>query len=190
MSLLLLLGCFDFLVPELYSKDSASGWEAPDNRWYTESPPSDLVEEGFGRQQVVQDLRMMDQFGDEVSLWQFYGQLVLLDISAEWCAPCKLLAEETEETWEDYEASGFTYLTLLAEDNSSNLPSTEVLDLWATEFEISQPVMSPTVDYRPILVPNGAYPKLILIGRDLRVIKSNINPPEDATVRAAIEESL
>ena len=53
MSLLLFLGCFDFLVPELYSEDSASGWEAPENRWYTESPPTDLIEEGYRYTQIM-----------------------------------------------------------------------------------------------------------------------------------------
>ena len=55
------------------------------------------------------DMCMKDQFGNDVSLWQFYGQLILLDVSSEF----QVLAPDVEEIWTDYKDQGFMYLTLL-----------------------------------------------------------------------------
>ena len=68
---------------------------------------------------------MMDQFGNEVSLWQFYGQLILID-GRRMVLRVKL-ATEVDHTWKDYEDRGFMYLTILAEDNASH-PNQEVLN--------------------------------------------------------------
>ena len=54
----------------------------------------DLAQEGFREGQVIPDMRLMDQYGDEVSAWQFYGMVIALDFSTEWCAPCQELAKE------------------------------------------------------------------------------------------------
>ena len=76
---LLATGC----VPELTSPAGTvlevSDYTAPENSWpMGEAPPASLAAEGFGSGQVVPDMRLMDQYGDEVSLWQFYGLVVAL----------------------------------------------------------------------------------------------------------------
>ena len=40
------------------------------------------------------------------------------------------------------------------------------------------------------LVPTGAYPRLILIDRNLKVINANIFPQNDETIREKILEAL
>lgn len=188
---LLLISCY---VPELETPDWAkqnNDWTAPENDWPINTPPISLEAEGSEAGKVFEDLRMMDQHGNEVSMWQFYGMVILFDISAQWCAPCKILAKETEETQHDYAEQGFVYLTMIAEDNNSQLPGQEVLVQWAEEAEIeSAPVVAPTEDIRPTLIPSGAYPRLFLIDRDMKVINSDIQPQNDTTIRAEIEAAL
>ena len=183
------VGC----VPVLTSaKDSAdqSCWETVDNDWVSETPRTGLEGTGFGIGETPPDMCMKDQFGKDVSLWQFYGQVVLLDISAEWCAPCQELATEVDHTWKDYEDQGFMYLTILTEDLSSQIPSVEVLEKWAEDFSVTAPVLSDSEGYRTQLVPTGAYPRLILLDRTMKVSIDNVTPANDENIRAKIEEAL
>ena len=183
------VGC----VPVLTSaKDSAdqSCWETVDNDWVSQTPRTGLEASGFGIGETPPDMCMKDQFGNDVSLWQFYGQVILLDISAEWCAPCQELATEVDHTWKDYEDQGFMYLTILTEDLSSQIPSVEVLEKWASDFSVTAPVLSDSEGYRTQLVPTGAYPRLILIDRTMEVTIDNVTPANDENIRAKIEEAL
>ena len=169
-----------------------SSWEAPENQWPTQTPPENISGEGFDIGQIIEDYPFFDQNGDEVSLWQFYGNVILVDISAEWCAPCKILAEEVQVTQDDYADQGFVYVTYMAEANDSSDPvDLEILNKWAEDHHISSaPVLASVDDLRPILVPTQVYPRLILIDRNLKVIDPNIFPQNDETIREKILEAL
>jgi thiol-disulfide isomerase/thioredoxin len=188
---LLASGC----VPRLTSPaDTDTGpvgsWEAPVNTWPVAAPPADLVGEGFTAGDLVPDFRLVDQFGDEVSLWQFYGDVIVLDISTMWCSPCRDLAETTAETQEDYEAEGFMYLTILPENVEGENPTPEDVVAWVETFEIASPVVAdPDKGYTAGAVPDGTYPVVLVIDRDMRVY-ADIAPPTDAVLRDTVEEIL
>ena len=115
LPILLAVGC----VPVLYSEEAAdplAEWIAPTNSWPQCAPDDRQVAEGYDPGQTVPDLRMPDQFGAEVSLWQFSCDVVLLDISTMWCEPCQDLARDAQEMADDYREQGFTYVTVLTED--------------------------------------------------------------------------
>lgn len=187
----LLLAC----TPYLYSDDPGAGedWVQPENSWYNEIPPATLAGEGFNTGQVIPEFRAIDQHGDEVSLWQFYGQLIVLDISTLWCSPCQDLAVDVEETSQEYLDEGVMYLTLLPENLSVQTPTVDDLVYWAESFGITAPVLADTEGWSYNIVPPGSssgYPRLMLIGRDLRIIEAEILPKTDATIRARLDENL
>ena len=186
---LLNVGCVPVLTSPKDSADS-SCWETVDNTWDSSTPRLDLEASGFGFGETPPDMCMLDQFGNEVSLWQFYGQLILVDVSAEWCAPCQELAAEVDHTWMDYDDQDFMYLTILTEDENSEIPNQEVLEKWATDFGITAPVLSDSESYRTQLVPTGAYPRLMLIDRTMKIAVDNVTPANDENIRAKIEEHL
>ena len=188
------MGC----IPDLKSPpgtedvwEDASNWEAPNNRWdYLEGPPSDLVGEGYQRGDVFPNIELRDQFGDKVSFWQFYGMVIALDISTMWCGPCQGLAAEVDHTWKDYRDQGFIYITMLPEDVEGEVPDRTDLNVWADQFNITAPVLADRPGYSYDIAPDGGWPRILVIGRDMRVTEPQVSPPEDAAIRAAIEAAL
>lgn len=185
--LLLATGC----VPNL----TGSGvepyvWAEPTNTWPVTPPPEGLVGEGFAVGEVPHDFLLADQHGDIVSLWQFYGSVVVVDISTMWCAPCRDLAETTQETQNHYQDQGLVYLTILAENVENGPPSQEELNQWADAYAISAPVVSDRdALWSESSVSNGQYPVLLVLDRELKVAE-RVLPPDDPTLLAAIDRVM
>jgi peroxiredoxin len=190
MRVALLASMFAGCVPRLYTDgagEQPSEWEPPENTWTVTAPPADLEGEGYAKGEVVPDFRLVDQHGDEVSAWQFYGNVILLDVSTIWCGPCQQLALETEETWHEYRDQGFVYVTVLQEDLEAHPPDGEDLLFWADSFGITAPVLADGDKTGVTDVPD--YPTVLVIGRNMKV-RDVVDPPDDARVRAAIEDVL
>ncbi len=180
------LGC----TPHLESEPRATcGGEDLENVWDKSAPPNTLEGEGFSRGAVVPDFCMEDQNGDKTSLWQFYGDVILLDISTMWCGPCQQIAEDVDETWKDYVDQGFTYLTVLPEDIEGGNVDGEDLQQWAEEFDITAPILADDQGYGYTVEPERAWPVVMLIDRKMKVIVERVAPTDHA-IREAIEDAL
>ncbi len=186
--LLMLSGC----IPHLYTSDSDTGasWSCGENDWGDDVPPETLAGEGWFEGDVVPDLRGYDQHGDEVCLWQFYGDLVILDISTMWCAPCQDLARGVQETAEHFADDGVVYLTLLGEDTEGDPSTPENCEQWAGAFGIETPVLTDPGEVRRDIVTDSSYPRVMVIGRDLSVAIEEIETPTDPEIRDAVENLL
>jgi thiol-disulfide isomerase/thioredoxin len=185
-----LSACTPVLTSPGDDSGSSGTWVAPENSWASAAPPSDLEGEGWQEGQVVPDARFFDQYGKDVALWQFYGQVIALDVSTIWCAPCRELAAHVDETWKDYEDQGFMYLTLLGEDTQGDVPDVDEIMTWATDYVITAPVLSDPDRHSYDIVPDGTYPRVIIINRELVVEVNPISPVDDSTIRVAIEAAL
>ncbi|MCO4743481.1 MAG: TlpA family protein disulfide reductase [Proteobacteria bacterium] len=186
--LLFVAGC----VPELTGTAvEPYVWEAQTNTWENNEPPAELVGDGFYVGEVPDDFRLLDQHGDTVSLWQFYGSVVIVDISTMWCAPCRALAETTEEVQNEYAKDGVVYVTILAENVENEPPSHEDLNSWADAYGIvSSPVVAdPEGEWSSASVQNGNYPVLLVLDREL-VVQERVNPPDDPALKAALDRVL
>lgn len=180
------VGC----TPHLESEPRATcGGEELQNVWDKGAPPNTLEGEGYSRGAVMPDFCMEDQNGDKTSLWQFYGDIILLDISTMWCAPCQKIAEDVDETWKDYVGQGFTYLTVLPEDLEGGSVDNADLNQWATNFDISAPILADTEGYGYLVEPERIWPVVMLIDRNMEVIVERVSP-NDHAIREAIEDAL
>ena len=191
-------------APRLYSdpNEIVEPWEAPSNAWDAVTPPEALVGEGVSVGQRIVDIRGMDQHGDEVSIWQFWGQYVLVDLSTMWCGPCQDLAIGAEAFFQHYKDEGVMHLTVLHE-NEINEPCTlEELEAWS-RFPSFHP--DPDHPYDVITAPivsdpggisgsiraiqDNRYPVALLVGPDMRVV-ARIDPATESRVEEVLEEAL
>ena len=185
----LLIGCE---APRLYTAEDTGAyvWEAPENSWGIGEVPEDLQPTGTEIGMVPEDFRMQDQHGDEVSLWQFYGQVIVLDISTMWCAPCQDLAATVQETWEHHKDDGFMYITLLPENLETEPPTLEDLEYWSEYFAIEAPVLSDDSLWFRNFVPDDNFPWVVVIDREMKIYDNQLDPVNDATILSAVEELL
>ena len=100
------------------------------------------------------DFRLLDQNGNNWKLSDHLGDVVLLDLSAMWCAPCQSAAATAQATQDDYTSKGFHYVTILVVDATNNTVDTSEAAHWANTFGItSAPVLQGS---RDLLVSGGA----------------------------------
>jgi len=188
---LLSTGCVPHLTsPGLDDSGVVSTWVAPDNGWSVAQPPAGLTGQGYGIGQVMPDFLLMDQNGDQVSLWQFYGSVVVVDISTMWCGPCATIADAVTDTWREHESQGFMYLTLLPEDTLGQVPDQKDLQRWASDHSIEAPVLQDGIGRSYEMAPDAAYPRIYVVDRDMTVAVDRVNPADDASIQAAVEALL
>ena len=85
---------------------------------------------------------LLDQNGNEVSLHDYEGKVILLDFSTMWCGPCKTEAAHAEELYQRYKDRGFIILTVLFQDYSGNQISIEDCKTWSETYGLTIPVLA------------------------------------------------
>ena len=171
---------------------TGSDWVAPDNRWPSQAPPAELAAAGYDEGDVPPDVRMPDQFGDEVSLWQFYGNLVVVNVAPMWCAPCQELARGVEELVAEYEGEPMVFIELVAETIEGETPDETHAADWADTFDIvSTPVLADIAGFYVNFSQGGAYPVVIGIGPEMVIIEGGFVAVDgENDIRAFIDDNL
>ena len=108
--------------------------------WSAEAQEAAVTHSSFGYGEAFPDFEMGDQFGGTFSLYQFYGNVVLIDMSAGWCGPCRAEAKVAQELWVEYQDDGFIIIHAMVADDSNGQPSTDWLMGWAEQYELGFPV--------------------------------------------------
>jgi thiol-disulfide isomerase/thioredoxin len=65
-----------------------------------------------------QDFTLRDEHGETHSLYEFRGQVVMLDLSAIWCPPCRSEADLLEAVYQQYKDRGVRFLTVLMDEDN------------------------------------------------------------------------
>ena len=88
------------------------------------------------------DFALKDQHDNEVNLYDFYGNTVVVDFSTMWCGPCQTAASEVQEVKDAFSGKGLAYLTVLIENTDGDDPSIIDCNDWANIHDITEPVLA------------------------------------------------
>jgi uncharacterized repeat protein (TIGR01451 family) len=109
--------------------------------------PRDLIGTGYKAGDTVFDFTAIDQSGNPVSLYQFYGKFVILDLTAVWCPPSRDeasqgLLTQVVTNLANHGVHGELLQVLL--QNGRLAPATQRdAQLWALEFHLpNYPVLT------------------------------------------------
>ena len=91
------------------------------------------------------NFRLVDQNGNNVDLYDYEGDVIMLDFSTIWCGVCKTVAAHVQQMHDSLDP--FSAITILTEDSYGNRPGVDDLQDWATEYNITtSPVLAGTDD--------------------------------------------
>jgi len=168
--------------------------------------PADIDGEGWDEGEISRnwdDEDAIDGFEEIVSLHRFYGNVILIDVGAEWCGPCQAAAPEAQEKYEEYREQGFVVINLLLDGlddaDGDGYPDEPDLNRWQNErdddVELTFPVIgdhdrSITEHYGPES-GGSSIPNFTIIGRDLEIVaRYQVGAPDWGTVEDLLEEDL
>jgi thiol-disulfide isomerase/thioredoxin len=116
------------------------------------------------------DFTLKDLQGNDVSLSQFKGKVVLIDFWATWCEPCKVEIPWLIELQQKYSAKGFTVLGIAMDEEGNRAVAPfvekERFDVNGQKFPMSYPIVIGNDDVANKYGGLYGYPTGFLISRD------------------------
>jgi thiol-disulfide isomerase/thioredoxin len=132
-------------------------------------------------------LPLMDIRGSRVSLADFEGQVVLVNIWASWCGYCRMEIPELEELHHKYQEQGLVVLGV----NWDEATTRELEDM-IQDLEISYPVLLPAGRFEGPFLTSGTIPQTWIVDRAGRVRVSHTGYASgdslDKVVRQLLQE--
>ena len=128
--------------------------------------------------QVVGDhpcnFTLKDQHDEDVSLYDFYGSAIVLDLSAMWCGPCQVAGTDVQATVERFSEHDISYITVLIDDPAGQAPTLAQAQGWANSYGItSEPVLQGSREFLNSDPTQGwplsSWPTFVLITTDMRI---------------------
>jgi hypothetical protein len=119
------------------------------------------------------NLSLTNSNGDVEEIYNYYGEVIVLDISAMWCDPCQIAAWNSNSI--KVTTGGVKWITVLIEDLQGNAPDEDDGIEWGNYFgieynEIWLGTREDNLDADGATgVPLGGWPYFLIIDKDLRI---------------------
>ena len=136
----------------------------------------------------------LNQDGEDVSLYDFYGKTIILDFSTMWCYYCQQTAYDIPDTMTLFEEDDIVYITILVENWSGATPSQDDLIEWVEHFGLNSPVLAgPREEIIDSTMEKGfdvsSWPAFFFIDKEM-VIDSYIRGYNQEMINTAIANTL
>ena len=107
-----------------------------------DNTPQDSGEIGEKIGDFVQAFTELDQNGGTFSLDSLKGKVILLNISAMWCSPCRSEASELMEVYNTYKERGLEIVQCIYQDEEGNSSDQSDIKRWIGEFLLTFTVLT------------------------------------------------
>jgi thiol-disulfide isomerase/thioredoxin len=160
------------------------------------APGADEAFAKGGPQQLGQpaaNVTGIDAAGAAISLSQFQGKVILLDVSTMWCIFCQRDAAPLEYLYQTYGPKGLAVITCLTQDANGADVTQSGLQQWSQTYHLTLPVMNDTSGQAETAYVGvtGAYPTMVLIdkGFNVQYIEGGLDlPAVTAKIKALLAQ--
>ena len=140
---------------------------------------------------LVLDTELKGMNGRPIKLSNYAGKVLVVNLWATWCGPCRMEIPELVKFHKEYRAKGLEVVGLSTENPEA---SADGVRRFVEEYKMEYPVGWVTADVAIALMQGrDAIPQSFVIARDGRIVKRFIGFNVTATpqqLRDAIEEAL
>ena len=129
--------------------------------------------------------------GGPIKLANYSGKVLLVNLWATWCGPCRMETPELVKLHKEFQSRGVEMIGLSTEDPES---SAESVSDFIREYEVDYQIGWAKREVAATLMQGrGSIPQSFVIARDGRIVRRFIGFRPDLTpgqIKAAIEEAL
>ena len=129
--------------------------------------------------------------GDPIKLSNYSGKVLLVNLWATWCGPCRMEIPELVKLHKEFQSRGVEMIGLSTEDP---VASAESVSDFSREYKVDYQVGWATREVAQTLMQGRtSIPQSFVIARDGRIVKRFIGFRPDLTpgqIKAALEEAL
>lgn len=140
------------------------------------------------QRQIAPEATGVDLNGDPLALSDFAGQVVVLNVWASWCAPCRAEAGALEEVATQFDGKGVQFIGLNTRDSNA------AAQAFIRNYGVTFPSLVDTDGRIQLLfndsLPPQAIPSTIVIDQQGKVAARALGTVTAATLRAMIEPLL
>ncbi len=140
---------------------------------------------------LVLDTENRAATGAPIKIANYSGKVLLINLWATWCGPCRMETPELVKLHKEYQARGVEMIGLSTEDPEA---SEESVSDFVRQYKVDYQIGWATRDVALTLMQGRtAIPQSFIIGRDGRILKRFIgfNPEKTPTqLKEALEEAL
>ena len=136
---------------------------------------------------LAPDFTLETMNGEKVTLSDLRGQVVIVNLWASWCGPCRLEMPAFKKIYEEYKEQGLVILAV----NSTSQDTLSAVEEFVVKFQLPFNILMDTNGTVAHLYKLSALPSTFFIGRNSVISRVVIGGPlAESTLRAEIESLL